>query len=431
MSLYRGTRTPGSAACAALMVALAHDAAPAHAQSTSEAPPPASTEPVPKLRGAEAVPADAAPSDGIFAPTTIEQELELIRPGVRIKRRFDDFAAKTNIRIGLAHTMLVQQASGGPGRRSGASGDLDILAKWTLIGAGTKDTGLIAFASEYRYQIGDMPPSSLGSEIGTLVPTTNSFGERPFVVKEVYWDHRLFDDRFRYAIGRIDPEILFGSHRMQSANTFFLNKAFSGNVAVPYPGSGMTAAAQVKPTPWSFVTTGITDANGKVTVGNLEGFFEDDEFMYFVEGGLTPNFDGLGQGRYKLSLWHIDERDDANKDSDDGFTLAMDQDLGDRILAFARYGHADGDATGITDSAQGGLGIKHVLGKENLFGAAFGWSRPKDSDERDEKVIEVFQRFQVTESAQITVGVETIFDPSNAPDDDVLGVFSARFRLSF
>lgn len=375
--------------------------------------------------------APAQPSSGIFAPTNIEEELKQIRPGLRIKKRFDDFAEKTNIRIGLAHTMLFQQASGGPGRRSGAAGDLDILAKWTLIGAGTKDTGILAFSSEYRYQIGSMPPSSLGSEIGTLVPTTNSFSERPFIVKEVYWDQRLFDDRFRYAIGRVDPENLFGSHRLQSANTFFLNKAFSGNVAVPYPGPGLTAAAQIKPTKWSFVTAGITDANGKATVGNFEGFFEDDEFMLFVEGGLTPTFDGLGQGRYKLSLWHIDERNDANVPSDEGFTIAMDQDLGERFLVFARYGHAGGDAAGITDSAQGGVGIKGVLGKENLLGIAAAWTSPKDDDKRDEKVVELFQRFQVTESAQFTVGVEAIFDPSNAPDDDVIAVFSARLRLSF
>jgi porin len=367
----------------------------------------------------------------VYAPTNIEEELEQIRPGVRIKRRFDEIAQKTNIRIGLAHTMLFQQASGGEGRRSGASGDLDILAKWTLIGAGTKDTGILAFSSEYRYQIGNMAPSALGGEIGTLVPTTNSFGERPIIVKEVYWDQRLFEDRFRYAVGRVDPENLFGSHRLQSANTFFLNKAFSGNVAVPYPGPGLTAAAQVKPTTWSFVTAGLTDANGKATIGNLEGFFEDDEFMIFIEGGLTPTFDGLGQGRYKLSLWHIDERDDANKPSDDGFTIAMDQDLGERLIAFARYGHADGETTSVTDSVQGGVGIKGVLGKENLLGLAAAWSKPKDEDDREEKVVEVFQRFQVTESAQFTVGVEVIFDPSNAPDDDVLGVFSARLRLSF
>ena len=118
--------------------------------------------PVPAAATAQEATSPPGQADtSVFAPTAIEQELEQIRPGVRIKRRFDQIAEKTNIWLGLAHTMLVQQATGGPGRRTGAAGDLDILAKWTLIGAGTKDTGILAFASEYRYQIGDIDRKSV------------------------------------------------------------------------------------------------------------------------------------------------------------------------------------------------------------------------------------------------------------------------------
>jgi len=375
----------------------------------------------------EAVPDQKDP----FPPTTISEELSAIRPGIRLKREFDKFAAETNIQLGVANTLLFQQASGGPGNRSAASGDLDLLAKWTAIGAGTSDTGIVAFAAEYRYQIGDRVPSTLGGEIGTLTPTTNGFSERPMVVKELYWDQRLFDDHFRFAIGRIDPENLFGGHRLQSANTFFLNKAFSGNPSVAYPGQGLAGAAQIKPTDWFYLTAGITDANGKATVNNFIGFFDDAEFFYFAEAGFTPKIKGLGTGRYRIAVWHIDDREDANKPSDQGFTISCDQDLGERFIVFLRYGHADGDVTGITDSVQGGVGYKGLFGKENMLGVAAAWSSPSNNDLRDEKVVEVFQRFQITETAQFTVGVETIFDPSNAPDDDVLGVFSARLRLSF
>jgi len=364
-------------------------------------------------------------------PTGIAQELDQIRPGIALKRRFDEIAKENNLRLGFASTFLFQQASGGPGDRNAGAGDLDFLAKWTAIGAGTKDTGILAFAAEYRFQIGDQTPSALGSEIGTLIPTTNGFSERPPVVKELYWDQRLFEDRFRFAIGRIDPESLFGGHRLQSANTFFLNKAFSSNPAVTYPGPGAALAAQVKPTPWLYLTAGLTDANGSATTGNLRGFLDDDEYLTFAEIGVTPKIEGLGAGRYRLAVWHIDERDAAGKPSDEGITLSCDQDLGERFIVFARYGHADGGATGISDSVQGGVGIKDVLGKENMLGVAAAWSSPEDTSKRDEKVIEVFQRFQVTETTQFTVGVETIFDPSNAPDDDVLGVFSVRLRVSF
>ncbi len=403
------------------------------------AEPPAETQdpPAAETQGVEAVPAEATgeptpePPLDPRPPTTAEQELAAIRPGVALKRKFDEFAAKTNIRFGMAHTMLLQQATGGPGHRTAASGDLDFLAKWTAIGAGTKDTGVFYGSVEYRYQIGDLPPSELGKQIGTLLPTTNGFGERPFVIKELYWDQRLFDERFRYALGRIDPENLFGGHRLQSANTYFFNKAFSSNPTVAYPGPGVAMAALIKPVEWAYIDGGLTDANGKANAAGIDTFFEDKEFLTFAEAGLTPTFEDLGSGRYRLAVWHIDARENDNKPSDSGFTISMDQDLGPSVIVFARYGHADGDVTGVTNSAQAGVGVKGVLGEENMFGIAAAWSEPYQEGLRDEKVVEFFQRFQVTETIQFTAGVETIFDPSNKPDDDVLGVFSARLRFSF
>ncbi|MFN0012657.1 MAG: carbohydrate porin [Phycisphaerales bacterium] len=413
-------------------------AAPTAPAATNPDPTPADTAPAatnpdpaqPAVMPAEPLRQQSAPDDG-RPPTGTEGELDEIRPGVAIKRELDRIAAKTNVRFGFANTILFQQASGGPGERTAAGGDFDLLAKWTAIGAGTKDTGILAFAGEYRYQIGDLTPSALGGQIGTLLSTTNGFGERTPCVKELYFDQRLFEDRFRFVIGRVDPENLFGGHRMQSANTFFLNKAFSTNPTIAFSGSGLAGAAQIKPVPWFYAHGGIADANGSATTSNFKGFFQDGEFLAFAEAGFTPTIEGLGSGRYRIALWHIDARENAGRPSDEGFSISCDQDLGEILLVFARYGHADGDVTNVENSVQVGAGIKDVLGKENLLGIAAAWSEPSGSGRRDEKVIEVFQRFQVTEVVQATVGVEVIFDPSNAPGDDVVGVFSARLRISF
>jgi hypothetical protein len=376
------------------------------------------------------LPPETSPTDPL-PPTGIEQELSLTRPGLALKREFDRIAEEQNIRFGIVNTFLFQQASGGPGLRWAGGGDLDLLARWTAIGAGTKDTGILAVAAEYRYQIGHQAPSALGGQIGTLLPTTNGFGERPMVLKEAYWDQRLFEDRLRFGIGRIDPENLFGGHKLQSANTYFLYKAFSSNPTVAYPGPGAAAAIQVKPVPWFYADGGISDANGKATMGNLEGFLEDEEFLTWGEAGLTPEFEDLGPGRYRLALWHIDSREGTGAPSDQGITLSCDQELGDVFTVFGRYGHADGDVTGVINSVQGGVGIKGVLGPENLFGLAAAWSEPFEDGLRDEKVLEAFQRFQLSETVQFTVDAELIFDPSNAPDDDVIAVFSGRLRVAF
>jgi hypothetical protein len=180
-----------------------------------------------------------------------------------------------------------------------------------------------------------------------------------------------------------------------------------------------------------YVSAGVTDANAVITMNNFEGFFEDHEYLTFVEGALLPTFDGIGTGRYRVAAWHVDDREVAMKPSDQGFTISCDQDIGESLLVFLRYGHADGDVTGITDSVQGGVGIEGILGKDNMLGLAASWSSPVDDGKRDEKVFEVFQRFQITETSQFTIGAQMIIDPSNAPDDDVLGVFSARLRIAF
>lgn len=430
------------AACSPILsgqITLAQPAESREPPSVQTDSPPATTDTPSEESAGSAAPSEAAKAElspqqtsrDPLPPTRVEEELAQIRPGLALKREFDRLAAEANIRLGIANTLLFQQATGGPGTRSAAGGDLDLLANWTAVGAGTKDTGILSFAAEYRYQIGSQAPSALVGEIGTLTPTTNGFGERPMVVKSVYWDQRLFEDTFRFAVGRIDPENLFGAHRLQSANTFFLNKVFSSNPAVSYPGPGMAAAAQFKPAEWFYLTTGLTDANGSATTSNFKGFFENHEYLTFGEAGFTPKIEGLGVGRYRVALWHLNAREKGDKPSDGGVTISCDQDIGEHWIVFLRYGHADGSATGISDSIQGGLGLKGTFGEENMLGLAAAWSRPTDDDKRDEKVVELFQRFQITETMQFTVGAEMIFDPSNAPDDDTLGVFSARLRLSF
>jgi len=50
---------------------------------------------------------------------------------------------------------------------------------------------------------------------------------------------------------------------------------------------------------------------------------------------------------------------------------------------------------------------------------------------RDEKVVELFQRWQVTRHTQLSLSAQCVFDPANAPTRETIGVFSFRTRTSF
>lgn len=350
-----------------------------------------------------------------------------------IRKPLDDLFEATGLRIAIAYTLLFQQASAGPGDRTAAAGDLDFMSDWTILGRGTLNTGRLIVTGEYRHKIGDITPNALGPEIGTLQRTTGGFNDRGWAVRDLHWVQSLFDGRFRVLVGRADVSDYVGGHRLQSINNSFSNRNFSSDSTTAYPaGHVFTLGGSVRPVDWFYVTGGAANAYGTSTTSDLQSL-DQHEYFTFGEVGFTPSIKGLGWGRYAVLIWNMDQRDLLNLPSDNGYTFIIEQDFSDRFQIFARYGWAnDGALTGIKSSGQFGMGYRGLLGNPlNLTGAAVGISEPANSTLRDETVVEVFHRFQLTDNSQFSVGIQGIFDPSNAPEDDALAVLTLRFRIAF
>ena len=329
-----------------------------------------------------------------------------------------------------AYTVLFQQ-SAGPNAHGAGAGDFDLVGRWTPIGRGTKDTGSFYVATEYRHNIGNLTPAELGPEIGTLLGTANGFNDRGWAVKDAYYVQRLFEDKFRIGLGRIDPENIFANLKLQSSNTSFLNKAFSTNPAVAFPGIGGGAAAMIKPVDWLYVGGGATNAYGNTTTFEDDLLFEEGRFFKFGEVGFVPKIEGWGEGRYRIAPWHFDSRSLTNKPADEGISLLADQEIGKDVSVFARYGYSDATLTNVRHLIEGGVGWQGLFGSTaDLTGLAAAYAEPRGGGQA-EKVVEVFHRAQLTGRIQLTLGAQVILDPSNAPTTDVLGVFSLRVRLSF
>lgn len=351
-----------------------------------------------------------------------------------ITRVFDNLYAETGLRLRFAFTTVFQQASAGPGDRNGWAGDLDIMSDWTLLGRGTPNTGRLIITGEYRFKMfTDITPNALGPEIGTLQRTTGGFNDRGWVLRDFHWVQRLFDDKLRVLIGRSDVSDYVGGHRLQSINNSFSNRNFSADSTTAWPaGHVLSAGVSIRPVDWFYATIGGANANGTSGVNDMQ-FLDEGEFFTFGEFGFTPTIENLGWGRYALLLWHMDQREMLALPSDQGFTVIGEQDLGEKLQVFARYGWGDkGTLTGIKWSAQVGMGYRGLLGSPfNLTGAAFGISDPTADGLSEEKVVEVFHRFQLTNLSQFSVGIQGIFDPSNAPEDDALAVLTVRYRVAF
>ena len=348
-----------------------------------------------------------------------------------VRNKFDALYDKTGLRLGVAFTALGAWTSGA-GDPNGAAGDLDLLSAWTLVGRGTANTGVLVATAEYRNAITDQPPSALGAELGTLINVTNAFNDRGWVVRDFYWLQRLYEGKLRLLAGRADMGDFVGTQPMQNVNTMFVNRHLSGNPTVPSPGHGPTIGFSVRPDDRFYVTAGMANAYNNTTQSELSSIDYGD-FFYAVEAGYTPYIQGMGRGRYSVMGWYINERTrDTVIPSDQGMTLVAGQQLNDRLQVWARYCYADATTTNIRQMVQGGLGYVGLFGSpSNMTGLGVSYAQPRSATSRDESVVELFQRLQVTRFIQLSAGAQAVFDPGNNPNEDLIGVFYARLRIAF
>ena len=375
--------------------------------------------------------APEAELDQAYAPRAGYFKVPGVSRGVDyVSDRLDDLDKKSGLRIRTAYTMLFQGLSGGPWDQYGGAGDFDVMMSWTAVGRGTENTGRFVFDFEERSGIGDRTPNALGGQVATLQPTANTFNDRGWVLRDVLWMQRLWEGQVRLLIGRADSTDYFGSTWMQSANNSFVNRMFAANPTIVAPGHGPAVGLSYKPKEFDFyLSGGAANAYADTTEVSFESLDEWTLFSW-VEAGWTPTFESLGEGRYTVSSWNIGERENTGQASDWGLSAVADQKINETVQVFARWGFADGGVANIENYPQVGIGLRGLMGDpSDMAGLAFSYAFPTASSARDEKVVEVFYRWQLTRFAQFSLGAQSIFDPGNGPSHDVVGAFWGRVRI--
>ncbi|MHC4993037.1 MAG: carbohydrate porin, partial [Planctomycetota bacterium] len=231
--------------------------------------------------------------------------------------------------------------------------------------------------------------------------------------------------------GKIDPGNFYNRNRAANQNELFVNRAFSNNPARRHPGNGLGINARIVPSDDWYVSLGFQDANGRATSSGFNTF-GDVEWFYAAELGLTPTVEGRGRGNYRFTTWWIDEAEDGPDRSGGGIGVSFDQEFGEQFAAFFRYAWQD---RGVTDTRQivaGGFGVVGPWGLvDDVVGVALSWGQPSDRSLRDQYVGEVFYRIQLTPKIRLTPSYQVIIDPSESSDQDLVGVFSLRYRVAF
>ncbi len=296
---------------------------------------------------------------------------------------------------------------------------------------------------------GDKPSAFIGDFQGT----SNIEAPRHLdQIEELWWQQWLFDKHLRIKVGKVDANREFGF--IGSEGEFANSGAAldTTNIGIPwFPDPSMGVNVFVYPVDNWYIGFGFYDGafQDGVHTGSRgpSTFFSDsrsDDFYYMGETGYTfdklcccqgarvaaggwyhdgdfAKFDGGTQsgtfGVYALfeaTLW---KRDPENADDCRG------------LACFCRYGYGEGDVNPAEDNVAGGFKLTGTFETRDTDSAGVYVSYSDLSDEkaagfaRDETVVDVYYRLNVTPWAHVQPELQFVFDPggTGAVSDAVVG----------
>jgi porin len=339
---------------------------------------------------------------------------------------------KLGVRLGFAYTALALGATDSlSGQQGAAGGDFDFYGRWEAWGKKTGNTGTIGFNVRDRHKYTDIPPSLLGSSIGSLWNVTGGFTDAGFEFTQLYLDQYFLDKKVGFRIGQMFQDSIFNTYSYKSWKQYFANAAFSDNPAVAFPKYGVGFASLIRPADGWYILTGIGDSTGRQLEAGLPDFLANEKFFSGVQLGWSPVTGLLTNHSFAVFAWHTPADSDSATPDGEGIALTYEWQPPQPYDLFVRYSWSGTQATRVEHLATAGIVWENPLGRElDVLGVAGGFGTATQPGVEGQGVFELFYRLQVTPLFQITPDVQLIIQPSLNPDQDVIAVFGIRGRVA-
>lgn len=319
-----------------------------------------------------------------------------------------------------------------------AGGAVRFFGRWDLIGRESGNTGTFVWKVENRHKYTDIPPSGTAGEIGfagVTYPTLSDIGNR---LTNLYWKQNLNQGNLEIIAGMIDTTDWVDLYALASPWTGFLNFVFAtGGASIPVPDDATIGAyVNAMLTDSLYIIGGIADSNSDSTdpFNGFDTFFNDHEYFKTIELGWTTSPDRFYFDNTHLTLWHVDEREEAGVSSGWGVAFSFEHAFDDKWMPFVRAGYADDGGSLLQKTVSGGIGY-HFKDDISLLGLGFNWGQPNEdtfgSGLDDQYTVELFTRLQVMRNLQITPDIQYIINPALNLEEDQSWVLGLRARLIF
>ena len=366
-------------------------------------------------------------------------------------------------RIQLMNQIMVNMHGGkdtNNGHDTAGSYEVDLFLDLEKLGL-TKDAEFwIRGKGTWGGEFGDFDQELVGALFKT---NQDAGGEEPIFVDKWHYRQFLFDKKFEFRIGRMEPvkDLFDTSKIIGHEDKYFLNRALVRNATIP-PNKGLGLFVR-----WNFIenvylSAAALDANAKDRQTNFNTAFHDEaHFRFFAELGYNPEFKsakGDLPGHYRIGTWydpnekkrffdaHDGTRAERFESGDWGFFIGLDQliwkendDSRDKqgLSVAARYGHAQGNVNKIeqfwTIAAQyEGLFAKRdtdLIGLGIAQGVLSDDYRKIHSEADRETVYELYYSYHVAPWLTISPHLQFITNAGGDDDDNDVFVAGLRFRM--
>ena len=349
----------------------------------------------------------------------------------------DSLYSKSGFNFATDYNSAYFGSSSDQGVGDASSGIWRIYGNWDLVGRNTKNSGALVFKVEHRHRYSEIPPKTLGLDMGYVGFIAAPFNNDGFRATNLYWRQRMAQGRVSMVVGFLDVTDFFDVYGLASPFMHFTNLAFStGAAAVNLPNDGylgIGVAGWI--TDRIYAIAGLGDINSDPTriFKGFDTFFSENEYFKHVEIGITSSKDYLLLDNIHLSFWQRDTTSATGDPNGWGLVFSASKYIQEKYFPFLRYAYTKDAGSLLQNSISTGFGYQPNQGK-SLVAIGFNWGQVNETTFGegldDQYTLELFYRIQLSERLAVTPDIQWLINPALNQQNSSVFIWGVRGRLA-
>ena len=290
----------------------------------------------------------------------------------------------------------------------------------------------------YKANINQNAPD-LGEAIGSNIVSNVTNGNSAPIVGDIFYTQGFFQNKVMVSFGRLTPWYFYGYNTFTDDElTRMANNMMSGGTVMPEGGGNSTKpgmAFQLLLSEKFYANAVVTNPNGADSSFDFQ-FLNFDTHFAGAEFGFVYAAKNKLEGRISAGVHHSLLRKNPNEASRSGFgyTFLVQQELTPKGFSpysgvYFQANYSDPNISSVTQQYVGGINIDHIFHRRNDgLGIGMGYSVSSNKAQRNEFLMDMFYRLQLTEAGELTADLQLFFNPADkAQKNSVVPILALRY----